>query len=140
MASKNPATVAAKWRDRLASSTQEMIDGVNAVTQAPGAKAAAKQDQMKARLLEAINSGKWARNVAKQTLGEWQQSMITLAIPRVATGAQEKVGKMEAFLTKFLPYAENVSKTVKAMPNNSDADSKARMLKAFDMMKLFTKS
>lgn len=138
MAVKNATTIAQKWRDRLQSATQQMTDGVRAVTVAPGVAAAAKADVMKARLLDAINSGKWAKNVSAVSLNDWQQAMITTGIPRVATGAGDKVGKVEKFMTKFLPYVEGVRKQIAAMPKSTDQDRKNRMLKNFDLMKAFS--
>lgn len=140
MAAKNASAVAQKWRDRLQAATQEMTDGVRAVTQAPGQKAAQKSEVMKARLLEAINSGKWAKRVAAVSLADWQNMMITVGIPRVSQGASEKMPKMEKFMTKFLPFVDNVSKQIDSMPDATDADRKARMLKNFDLMKTFAAS
>lgn len=140
MAVKNATTIANKWRDRLQSATQQMTDGVRAVTQAPGQAAAAKADVMKQRLLDAINSGKWAKNVSAVTLADWQNAMINVGIPRVASGASEKVGKVEKFMTKFLPFVDNVKKQIAAMPKSTDQDRKNRMLKNFDLMKTFSKS
>ncbi len=140
MPAKNAATVAQKWRDRLQAATQEMTDGVRAVTKAPGQAAAEKADVMKARLLEALNSGKWARKVASVGLADWQNAMITVGIPRVGQGAAEKMAKVERFMTKFLPFVDNVKKQVAAMPNVTDQDRKNRMLKNFDLMKQFQAS
>lgn len=137
MAAKNAQKVAAKWKERLSNATEEMTDGVRAVTVAPGVQAAAKQETMKARLMEAITSGKWARNVQKKSLSEWQADMINVGIPRVSQGAAEKIGKVEKFMTKFLPFVEGVSKQIKAMPNATKADRKARMNKNFDLMSEF---
>lgn len=139
MATKNAAAVAAKWRDRLQAATQEMTEGVRAVTVAPGQKAAAKADVMKARLLEALNNGKWQRNVSAVSLGDWQAAMINTGIPRVATGAAEKMSKVENFMAKFLPYADSVSKQIDQMPNVTVQDRKNRMLKNFDLMQAFKK-
>lgn len=137
---KNPAAIAKKWSQRLQSASQEMADGVNAVTVAPGVQAAKKKETMKARLLEAINNGKWERNVAAVPLGDWQQDMISRGIPRAMQGAAEAEPKMQAFMDELLPYVENCQRQIEAMPNATDADRKARMMKMFDLMKGFKRN
>lgn len=134
---RNASSVASKWRDRLQASTDQMTQGVNSVTTAPGVQAAAQANLMKTRILEALNSGKWAKNVSKVTLQQWQQAMIQTGIPRVSQGASDKAHKVEAFMTKFLPFAANVAQQIAAMPNSTDQDRKNRMLKNFDLMKAF---
>ena len=140
MAMKNANAVAQKWRDRLQNASEEMKAGVQSVTQAPGQLAAQKADVMKARLMDALNSGKWQRKVSAVSLADWQQAMLNVGIPRVATGAAEKVAKVEKFMTKFLPFVDNVKKQIAAMPNATDQDRKNRMLKNFDLMKGFSAS
>ena len=115
---------AAKWRDRLTASTQQMTDGVNAVTTAPGQKAAAAQQLWLQRVQ--ASAPKWARNVAAVSLESWKNDMINVGIPRVATGANAKVGKVESFMTEFLPHVEQVAQKVRAMPKGDINQSIAR--------------
>lgn len=119
-----PAQAAAKWQQRLSQSRQQIIDGVNAVTQAPGAKAAAQKNFW---LLRVQNSAdKWARNVGAVSLEDWKSSMINVGIDRVSTGAAAKVGKVEAFMNEFLPYVNQAAERVRAMPKGGEAEAIAR--------------
>ncbi len=119
-----PAQVAAKWQRNLGAATQSITDGVNAVTEAPGAKAA----RQKAFWLQRVNDAadKWARNVGLVTLDEWKSAMINVGIPRVATGAAAKVGKVESFMTEFLPYVNDAAARVRSMPKGGEANAIAR--------------
>lgn len=119
-----PSQVAAKWNQRLAASTQQITDGVNAVQQAPGMKAAAAK-QLWLQQLNA-SADKWAARTAAVTLDSWKRSMIEKGIPRVATGAQNAQGKVEAFMTQFLPHVESVAQRVRAMPKGGLANGIAR--------------
>lgn len=119
-----PQQAAAKWQQRLAASQQQIIDGVNAVTTAPGAKAAAQKQLWLTRIQ--ASADKWARNVSRVSLEDWKQSMINVGIPRVASGAAAKVGKVEAFMAEFLPYVNQHAERVRGMPKGDINMSIAR--------------
>lgn len=102
MSSQTPDQIAATWAARLASSTQKITDGVNAVTVAPG-QAAARQKGVWAQNVAAAQD-KWASRVAAVPLTDWQAAMTTKGVQRVATGAQAAQPKMAAFMGQLLPY------------------------------------
>lgn len=104
----------AKWARNTAAAGPSITDGVNAVTQAPGVKAAAN----KAGWLAGVNASadKWAQKVAAVPLSEWQASMIA-AIPRVTQGVQAKQAKYGAFAAKFFPYVAQGAASVQSMPS-----------------------
>lgn len=122
---KDPNQVADKWATNLTNSTQSITNGVNAVTTAPGQKAAQAVDLWAQRV--AASRNKWATNVGKVTLEEWKSKMINVGIPRVASGATANKPKVASFLTKFLPFQEQVTNSVRAMPKGTIEQSIARM-------------
>jgi hypothetical protein len=121
---KDPTTVATLWANRLQASQTEIAAGVNAVTEAPGVRAARNQAGYLAGVQNSV--AKWARNTSAVTLSDWQQSMINKGIPRVGPGAQAAIPKMTAFMSKWLPYVEQAAQTVRAMPNVTLQDGIAR--------------
>lgn len=108
---KDPTTVAARWATNLAGSTQTITDGVNAVTTAPGAAAAAQKAVWAANTAAAAN--KWATNTAAVSLQSWKNDMITKGVPRIAQGATAAQPKVQAFMTAFLPA---VASSVASLP------------------------
>jgi hypothetical protein len=124
MATITAQQAATKWRDRLSAATQQITDGVNSVTTAPGVKAAAAKDLWANRVMQAKD--KWASRVASVPLAEWQQAMISVGIPRISQGASAKIGKVEDFMTKFLPHVNNVAAQVNQMPKGTLEDGIAR--------------
>ena len=102
MAQRDPAAVAARWSQNLGAATHKITDGVNAVQVPPG-QAAARQSALWASQVAAAQQ-KWAARTAAVSLQSWQQATITKGVPRVATGATAAEPKMQAFMTKLLPY------------------------------------
>ena len=137
MAQKNPQTVAQKWSRNLGAATQDITDGVNAVQTAPTQQAANAKATMIAKLTQAVNNGKWERGLARVSLQDWKTAMIQKGVQRVASGAQSAEPKMAAFMTQFLPVAQQVSQQVKSMPKITVEDSIARSAAAIRAFKAF---
>jgi hypothetical protein len=119
----DPTSGTAKWVRNLSNATQSITDGVNAVTQAPGPKAAAQVNVWLARIQQSAQ--KWAAKVGAVSLSDWQQAMI-LGIPKIAQGASNKQAKYLAFATKFYPHLAQGVNQVKSMPKGTLADAVAR--------------
>lgn len=105
---------AAKWASRLSGAAQEITQGVQAVTEAPGIAAA----RAKALWLSQVTASadKWARRVSSVSLGDWQKAMIDKGVPRIGQGAQAAIPKVTAFLNDFLPHVDRGVEMIKNMP------------------------
>lgn len=137
MAAKDPTKTARKWADRLANSTEQIRDGVQAVTKAPTISAAENIQAMQARFNQAITSGKTERALRAVSLSGWQEPMLTKGLSRIADGAQAAIPKQEAFLAQLLPYTNQVSNEIAKMPNSTPEQRRARMNANFDKMSAF---
>lgn len=124
-----PQQAANKWKERLSASTAEIESGVARVTVAPGMAAAAQLQKYLAGVQ--ASAQKWRANVSRVSLSDWQESMKTVGIPRIASGAAAKVGKVEAFQAEFQPHLEKVMAQVHQMPSTSQAQ---RIQRAVAMM------
>ena len=92
----NPGAIATKWQTKMAGATQAYTDGINAVTESPGQKAARA-------------SGKWlARVTAAQ--GKFE---------RLASGAQKAGPKVNAFWNSFAAYLKAGQARIDAMPTDT---------------------
>lgn len=118
-----PTQVADKWAQRMSASSQQIADGVNRVTQAPGAKAAAAKNLWLQRLT--AKADHWAARVGSVTVDQWKAATIA-GIPRIAQGAQAKKGKVEAFMGQLLPYIEAGQGKIASMPKGDINASMAR--------------
>lgn len=125
-----PEDATKKWVDRLSGSTAEIQAGVARVTQAPGVAAAAKYQKWLSGLQN--SQEKWRRNVAAVSLADWQQSMTSIGVQRIAQGAQAKQGKYQRFMAEFIPHLERGQQALRAM---DDTTLEARIQRAVAMMR-----
>jgi len=116
----DPATATQRWVTNLSNSTAAMTAGVNRVTVSPGVAAARSADKWLAKVSQARD--KYARRVGAMTLGDWQNSMTSYGIGRVAQGAQAKQGKMQNFMSEYLPYLSAGVAKVDSMPKQTLED------------------
>jgi hypothetical protein len=136
----NPQAVAQKWQQNLARSGDAVKAGVQQVTVAPGQKAAANAQKMADAVQASVTSGLYARRVSAIPLGEWQQSMINVGIPRLQTGAQKGLPKMIQYLQVAAPVYDEIKNTCANMPNNSDEDAIAKVRYAMQKMRQLKQS
>lgn len=102
----NATDAAQAWVTGMSGATTKYTNGVNAVKVAPGQLASAKASFWSSQVANAQQ--KFATNVAKVTLSQWQQSAVTKGAPRLASGAQAAQPKFAAFMTSFLPTLTNI--------------------------------
>lgn len=112
-----------KHARRLKAALEDMRTGVNRVTEAPGEKAAAAQDKMRANLTAAIDSGKWARRVSSVTLPEWKNAMINKGVPRVSAGIDGAAEKVREFAEQLITHENALLTQVERLPNVTLEDS-----------------
>jgi hypothetical protein len=128
---------AEKWGRRLSGATEDIRKGVEAVTESPGAKAAAKKAKWVAKMTDAAVQDKWAKNVSAVTVDEWKRKTLEVGIGRVSAGVSAAASKMAKFGEQLLSYQENNLPKIRSMPDVTLADSKARMDAWFDIMSKF---
>lgn len=124
MATLSASQITTKWVTNFGNAGTAMQQGVQAVNQAPGAKAAASVALWMSRLQQ--SQQKWQNRVGAVTLPEWQNAMITLGIPRAQQGVQEKQNKYLTFITSYMAFLQGALPAIQAMPKGSLAQGIAR--------------
>jgi len=127
MAKLTPKQAQEKHARRLKGALEDMRIGIEAVTEAPGRKAAAKQEKMLANLTESVRSGKWAQKVGAVPLDEWKDKMVTKGLPRVSAGIDGAAVKVENFFSQLLPYQDSLKSKLTTMPDLTLEDNISRM-------------
>lgn len=128
MSRLTPQEAQTKWANRLKGATADIQAGVNRVTEAPGVKAAAKQDKMLQNLTASVQSGKWKRGVLRVTLDEWKSAFLNKGIGRISAGVDAASGKMSDFYSQLFPFQDNLRNQIAAMPDVTLDDNLNRMV------------
>lgn len=124
------------WGKRLSESAQRYRDGIAGVTANPMQAAAAKGETAKQRFADAIDTGKWQRGLNRVSLEEWKAS-AQLGSQKLALGAAKGRTKFEKFMGRFLPFLEAVQRRVRAMPNTTYEERRARAMAQMDAVHEF---
>lgn len=122
-----PEQLAAKWGTRLKGAIEDMRRGIEAVTEAPGAKAAAKADKWQAAISSQDTKTKWARRIGAVTVDEWKRTMTEKGLPRVAAGVDNAQNKMQRFATQLIDHQNRGLVQIERMPDLTLEDSINRM-------------
>lgn len=123
-----PSEWAEKQGTRLKAALPEMQAGIERVTEAPGIAAAKAKDKMRQNLLKKLDDGTWEKNVAKVTVSEWKDAIITKGLPRIASGIDGARAKVTKFADQFGKHIDTAAATIDAMPTLNIQQSGAKMM------------
>lgn len=127
-----------KWKRGLSGATESYRAGVAAVSVAPGERAAAAADRALSGYQDSIQSGRFQSACRSVSLGEWQRAASEQGAARLAAGASKGAGKVQKFMTEFLPIMQSVSAEVQNMPKGSIEDSLNRVRKVMEAGKRYS--
>lgn len=122
---KSAQQVSTKWQRNASAAGQSYLDGVNGVTEAPGAKAASRANEYLAGVQRSVN--KWQRNVGAVSLSEWKQRTATLGGQRYVPGVQAGASKYAAFASEFMPFVNQIKEELDDMPTGTLEESINKM-------------
>lgn len=137
MATPDAATVLAKWKARASAAADDFVNGVVNTDKDITGLAIAAIPRMRDEFLAAVDSGRVAnglRAVGTQGVKAAVQAKGRAAYQAGVQNADTKV--LDAF-GKLLPYIDGVKRQVAAMPNQTDADRDARMLRNVQLMRQY---
>lgn len=122
----SPEEIAKKWQRNTAGAGESVRAGVQSVTVAPTAAAAAKIPEYLIGVQRAVDSGKLEAGLRRVSLEDWKNATINKGLPRLAAGVAQAEPKVREFMADFLPHVSRGVEIVKAMPKGTLADGIAR--------------
>lgn len=124
------ADVAKRWAARTAAETGKWESGVRNVSVSPTELAAQNVNAQVAGVQRAAASGKTERALRRVSKEEWVRR-TTAKRDRLASGTQEAIPRMQAYMSEALPVIARIRAEVKAMDGSS---REARMARAMAFM------
>lgn len=108
-----------KWAENGSNSAATVRAGVNAVTESPMAKAAARVDAWVAGVQRAKD--KFVAKLNAVSLNDWKQAMLGKGITNMGNGYADAGNqrKFLNFMRVFLPYVRQGAQEVKNMPKGT---------------------
>jgi len=97
-----------KHAKNLKAASDEIRKGVDAVTEAPGKKAAAAKDVYVAKMTDSAVQDRWAKNVAKVPLEDWKKDMKEKGIGRISAGLDRSADKITDFGDKLITHIKGI--------------------------------
>jgi hypothetical protein len=115
-----------RWTSSASTAQTRFTEGVQSTTVDPTQLAIQAQNKLLSGFNDAVQSGRWARNLAAVGAGGWKQATLAKA-NNYSTGINAGAGKYQSAMQTWGPIIDSAASQVAAMPNNSFADSLARM-------------
>jgi hypothetical protein len=115
-----------RWTQSAGTAQTRFTEGVQGTTVDPTQLAIAAQSKLLSGFNDAVQSGRWARNLAAVGAGGWKAATLAKA-NNYSTGISAGAGKYQSAMQTWGPIIDSASTQVRSMPNNSFADSLARM-------------
>lgn len=108
-----------KWAAGGAASENTVKAGVQAVTESPTAKAAARVDAWVAGVQR--SKDKFVASLNAVTLAQWKAAMLGKGLRNMAAGYEDQGNRQKylAFMREFLPYVREGAARIKNMPKGT---------------------
>jgi hypothetical protein len=116
-----------RWTQSAGTAQTRFTEGVQSTTVDPTQLAIAAQPKLLSGFNDAVQSGRWARNLAAVGAGGWKTATLAKA-NNYSTGIAAGAGKYQSAMQTWGPIIDGAAARVATMPNNSFADSVNRMI------------
>lgn len=123
----NPDQISDKWNRRMKGSIQDIQTGIDGVTESPMARAVEKQEKMKARLIESIDNGTWAKRMNQVSLADWKTQTKKKVGERMGSGVDGAMNKRKKFDSWMVSRLNEVLPKIQGMPDMTLEDSVNRV-------------
>lgn len=132
--------VATKWKNRTAGASQDYVDGVRNTDKDPTALAIAAGPRYLQRVQEAFNSGRWANGLRKSGKSGWVAGVEGKGAQNFVNGVNGAEDKVRTAFGPLLAFEASLQTEIGAMPNVTDNDRDARMLRWAQKMRTYKKN
>jgi hypothetical protein len=133
----NANDVAKEWAQGLRNSRSKIERKVSELTESPTERAAKNSDVWFQKISSDETKKKFESGLRNVSLDEWRRKFLDKGLANMAKGADDAQAKMADFLSKLLPYTEQVKKEVADMKVLTIDDAVAKVEKVIRKMSQF---
>jgi hypothetical protein len=126
-----------KWLRNAGGASQSYREAVQAVTESPMERAAAKANEWQAAVSDPRTRERFVSGLRRVNLEEWKRKAAEVGANRYAQGIQAASSKFRAFMESFYPLTQEVKARVRAMPKMTEEDSINRVRAVITAFKQF---
>lgn len=137
MATPTAQAVFAKWQQNATNAADRYVQGVQDTDKDIVQLAINAIPRMRTNVLAAIDDGRVANGLRKITTQGIKDAVAAKGKVAFTNGVAGAQTKFEASFAPLLTYIDGVKRQVAAMPNLTDADRDARMLKNVQLMRQY---
>lgn len=127
MAKLTPQEYVEKQARNLKNSVPDIRAGIARVTVAPGSLAVEKEDKMRTKLLESLDSGRWRAATGAVSLQDWKTAALDKGVDRIASGIDKAKTKNVRMAANLLAAVDDAVAQIENMPSDTLEDSIGRM-------------
>ena len=120
------ATAGQRWVAGAQAATQKYVDGVRSTPIDPTQRAIAAIDALQANFLQAVQSGRWARNLAAKGKAGWQAA-VEAKSANYGTGVTAGLSTYVEAVGPLFQFMATEQQKINAMPSGTLAASIARV-------------
>jgi len=113
---------------------EDWLDGVKNPSRNPVEAALAANDKRVDRLKQSIDAKKWEKNLGKVTQSDIIDVATKLGSGVYSAGVEARTTKINKRVAELQPLVQEVSNTIQAMSDKTDADREKRLLTARKLM------
>lgn len=135
MAKLNAQRITTKWQQKVQGASTDYAQGIRDTDVNPMQAAVAKKDTLKARWNHSIDNGTWEKNLASVPKSVWTENAAGVGAQHYADGAVKGKPKLDRYWAAAAPRLAEIRSEVRAMPNATEADRRARMNRNMELMK-----
>jgi hypothetical protein len=118
MAGTKTANAAQKWLSGMQGASTAYIAGTSAPKRNPMQAAAANLQLYLTKTQQAVSSGHMAARLNATPLQSYTDGCAKKGAPRLASGAQASLPKMQSFFTRWAPIFQQASDAAAAIPRD----------------------
>jgi hypothetical protein len=119
------ATTVSRWQQGAAAGQTRYVEGVQATTKDVTGLAVRAQSALLANFNDAVNSGRWARNLQAVGTQGWKDKSVAKA-GNYSTGIAAGSDNYSSAMQTWLPRIQQAAASVSAMPSGTLALNLAR--------------